>query len=312
MRCAHRRNRFSSRKILIALAVLGCGTLGLVPATRAQTTQPALTATTEPVVQSAAKAGQIVDIAIGESRFLDAAWPVKKVAVADPSVADVDAVSPTRIQIRGKALGMTDLALEGEQGESWHARIAVSADTTRLQNELRKLFPDSDLDVAQVDQVIVVKGRLAHAEDAAQLRELFKQAKLQYLDLTSVAGLQQVQLQVKIAEVSRTAIRMLGVNAFYGGNQWFGGLQLGSSAGPFIPMGVGLPQGVPVSPVPLTAYQTGTNGILNQPAATLFAGFPHSDLQVFVQALEENQYLRILAEPTLVAQRTKSTVPCRR
>jgi pilus assembly protein CpaC len=125
---------------------------------------------------------------------------------------------------------------------------------------------------------------------------------MDYLDLTGVAGLQQVQLQVKVAEVSRTAIRMLGVNAFYGGNRWFGGLQLGSSAGPFIPMNVGLPQGVPVSPIPPGAFQTNSTGVIAQPSTTLFAGFPGSDLQIFLQALAENQYLRVLAEPTLVAR----------
>src|SRR5207248_6992637 len=36
--------------------------------------------------------------------------------------------------------------------------------------------------------------------------------------------------------------------------------------------------------------------------ATLFGGLPNSDLIMFLQALAENQYIRILAEPTLVAR----------
>ena len=36
-------------------------------------------------------------------------------------------------------------------------------------------------------------------------------------------------------------------------------------------------------------------------AVTLFGGFPKAGLEVFIQALAENQYLRILAEPQLVA-----------
>jgi pilus assembly protein CpaC len=294
------------------LAVATCTALGLAPMARGQSTRPinlvrttapsaAKTASSEPILHASPKAGQIVEVTVGESRTLDAAWPVKVVSVADPAIADVDAISPSRIQIRGKALGITELALESETGETWRARLVVSADTTRLQTQLRQLFSNSDLDVAQVDDVIVVKGTLARTEDAAQMRQLLKLAKVDYLDLTRVAGLQQVQLQVKVAEVSRTAIRMLGVNAFYGGNEFFGGVQLGSSAGPFIPMNVGLPSGVPVSGGPLP-FQTNSSGVLAQPSATLFAGFPNSDLQVFLQALEENQYLRIMAEPTLVAR----------
>ena len=36
-------------------------------------------------------------------------------------------------------------------------------------------------------------------------------------------------------------------------------------------------------------------------AVTLFAGFPKANLEVFLQALVENQYVRLLANPTLVA-----------
>src|SRR5439155_23591114 len=49
-------------------------------------------------------------------------------------------------------------------------------------------------------------------------------------------------------------------------------------------------------------FTVGEGGISVPQAATLFAGFPNSDLQVFLQALAENQYLRVLAEPTLVAR----------
>jgi pilus assembly protein CpaC len=306
--------------VVAAAAALALGTLGVIGDAHAQATQPAApppappvivtpppngnsaTAPTtapagDPVLQGATKPASNIDVTVGESRMIDAPWPVKKVAVADPEVADVDATSPTRVQVRGRAIGVTEIALEGDQGQLWRARLAVNADTARLQHQLKTLFPSSSLQVSQVDDVVVVKGVLARTEDAAHMRQLLTLSKVQYLDLTSVAGLQQVQLQVKVAEVSRTAIRMLGVNAFYGGERWFGGVQLGSSAGPFTPMNVGLPQGSPIPGQPATLAPVGV-----PPSATLFAGFPNSDLQVFLQALAENQYLRLLAEPTLVAR----------
>jgi pilus assembly protein CpaC len=304
---------------VVAAAALAFGTLAVMGDAQAQATQPAppppappvivtppansaaapatAPAAGEPVLQAATRPAENIDITVGESRMIDAPWPVKKIAVADPEVADVDASSPTRVQIRGRAIGVTEIALEGDQGQLWRARLAVNADTGRLQAQLRKLFPSSSLDVSQIDDVVVVKGVLARTEDAAQMRQLFELSKLQYLDMTRVAGLQQVQLQVKVAEVSRTAIRMLGVNTFYGGDRWYGGIQLGSSAGPFTQMNVGLPQGSPIPGQPATLTPLGV-----PPSATLFAGFPNSDLQVFLQALAENQYLRLLAEPTLVAR----------
>jgi pilus assembly protein CpaC len=306
----HRSSKLDARHVAAVVAALALGTFGLTGDAAAQATPPAAqpavnsapvasptTAPADPVLQPAAKATQTIDVIVGESRTIDAAWPVKKVSVADPEVADVDAISPTRVQIRGRAIGVTELAMENDQGQTWRARLAVNADTGRLQDQLRKLFANSSLDVSQIDDVVVVKGMLARTEDAAQMRQLLELSKLEYLDLTSVAGLQQVQIQVKVAEVSRTAIRMLGVNTFYGGDRWYGGLQLGSAAGPFTQMNVGLPQGSPIPGAPQTLTPLGV-----PPSATLFAGFPNSDLQVFLQALAENQYLRLLAEPTLVAR----------
>ena len=42
-------------------------------------------------------------------------------------------------------------------------------------------------------------------------------------------------------------------------------------------------------------------------AVTLFAGFPDADLQLFLEALVDNQYLRVLSEPTLVAVSGEAT-----
>ena len=44
----------------------------------------------------------------------------------------------------------------------------------------------------------------------------------------------------------RSLLRLLGINAFYGGEQFFGGVQIGSSSGPFTPMNVGLPTGTAI------------------------------------------------------------------
>lgn len=266
----------------------------------AQATQPASVPSASPVPKDL----QTIDMSVGQSRLIDAPWPVKRVAIGEPAIADVDVTSPRKIQVRGKAVGMTEITLWNEQGETWQARIEVRPDVSRLQSQLRQLFANDTIAVQQIDEVLTVKGQLQRSEEAVQLRQFLTAAKINYFDLTNVAGLQQVQLQVKVAEVSRRAIRMLGVNTFYGGEEWFGGVQLGSEAGPFTPMNVGVPRGQLLP----GAISTGAlqfqalDNIAVPPTATLFAGFPNSDLQFFLQALAENQYLRILAEPTLVAR----------
>jgi pilus assembly protein CpaC len=283
-RSSRKASKVTAIATAAALAVIGA--LGLAQPATAQSTQPTTAPSTEPIVHPLIKQSQTVEVSVGETRTIDAAWPIKKVSVANPDVADVDAVSPTRIQIRGRAIGITELAIESEQGETWRARMAVSADTSRLQEQLRKLFANSSVNVSQVDDVIVVKGVLGRTEDAVQMRQLLDRSKLQYLDMTSVAGLQQVQLQVKVAEVSRTGLRFL--SADYAFTDGLTSLAVNNGAsGTFNPA---LPVGTLSRTLPGGASVFGT-GVSN---GNVF--------EYFIKALTENQYLRLLAEPTLVAR----------
>lgn len=243
---------------------------------------------------------EAIAMTAGQTRILDAPWPVRRVSVNDPAIADVDVPDPRHVQIIAKAPGSTDLVLWSENGQNWRARIDVEADLRRLQGQLQKMFPGAALEVSQFGNIVVLKGVLPLAENVPQLRKFMELSKIQYIDATTVASLQQVQLQVKIAEVSRSAVRALGINAVYSGNDWFGGIQLGSSAAPFVPLNAGIPNGalagtgnVPFQFLSATNVPT---------SATVFAGFPGSDLEFFIQALAENQYLQLLAEPTLVAR----------
>ena len=272
-------------RILTLLAAIACGWAagGSVEPASAQTAPT--TESSKPVLRDDSRSADTIEVNVGASRTLDAAWPVKRVSVGDAEIADVDAVSPTRIQMRGKSVGVTELTLESEQGDIWQARLLVSADTSRLEGQLRKLF-GSTLEVAQLDDVVVVKGTLPSSHDAAQLRQLLKLAKTEYLDLTSVAGLQQVQLQVKIAEVSRTGLRFLSADfAFTDGLT-----SLAHNAGASNTYLPDEPAGTLMRSLPggTTIFGTGVVG--------------DNVFEYFIKALTDNQYLRVLAEPTLVAR----------
>ena len=122
---------------------------------------------------------------------------------------------------------------------------------------------------------------------------------MKFVDNTSLAGVQQVQIQVRVAEVSRTAIKALGVNAFQVGEDAFGATTIGPSAGvPLAPINIGAPAGALANPDIPFAFPSDVGPTS---AITLFGGLTGHNAMAFVQALAENQYLRILAEPTLVA-----------
>ncbi|MGB2796526.1 MAG: type II and III secretion system protein family protein [Phycisphaerae bacterium] len=236
---------------------------------------------------------------VRQSKLIEPPWPVKRVSVTDPEIADVQVLTPRKVLVFGKAVGSTDLILWSEEEDSWQARIDVEVDLSRLKADLNRFFPGSTLELAQSQDVLVLTGVLGQAEQADRLHSFLGALELKYVDMTSVAGVQQVQIQVRVAEVSRTAIRAMGVNAFGTSRHFFGGSTIGSAAGgPLNPVSIGPAAGTIAGPnIPFT-FNTAVNV---SPGVTLFAGFPRADLEVFLQALAENQYLRILAEPNLVA-----------
>ena len=283
--------RFVRGSIGVALAVCAAPMMALgAPATR-----PAAVSATAAVRDESTRT---VSLFVGQTRIIDAPWPVRRVSVNAPGVADVDVTSPRRVQIQGKAPGIAEVLIWSETGETWQARVEVEADARRLEGQLKKLFPGTALEVAQLGNVVAVRGTLARAEQVAQLHRFFELSKIEYVDATNVAGVQQVQLQVKVAEVSRTALRALGINAVYAGKDFFGGIQIGSSSGPLNPVNIGIPKGTGLGGSSPFSFLNDA-GVAS--SATLFGGFPHSDLQVFIEALAENQYLRVMAEPTLVS-----------
>ena len=107
--------------------------------------------------------------------------------------------------------------------------------------------------------------------------------------MTSVAGVQQVQLQVRVAEVSRTAMRALAINAVYSDNSFFGATNFTSSSG------TGLFSELSLTPDYATTSWSASS------AASLLVGIPDMKLDMLFKALAENQYLKLLANPTLVA-----------
>lgn len=98
----------------------------------------------------------------------------------------------------------------------------------------------------------------------------------QVINLLQVPGVQQVMLQVKIAELDRTALREIGADMFYGGTSGSFGTQVSHSAATLFGL----------------APSTGT---------TAFAIFPNAQFDIMLRALRRNSIVSIMAEPNLVA-----------
>jgi len=251
-----------------------------------------------PQVQTA-DSDSAVNCFIGQSVIVTAPWNVERVAITDPDTADVQVLTPKEVLVIGKKIGVTDMILWSENDQLWHARINVVVDLSFVDAELKRVFPDCNLNVMQAQDVAIVSGQIRKADQAATLRSTLEAFNVKFVDRTSLAGVQQVAIKVRVAEVSREAVRSLGVNAVHTGSDFFGGITVGPESGGAInPISIGAPAGSPGNgniPFQFIDDMGVASGI------TLFGGFPGADLELFIQALAENQYLRVLAEPTLIS-----------
>jgi pilus assembly protein CpaC len=173
-------------------------------------------------------------------------------------------------------------------------------DANTIRAGIQGLFPTAVLDVNESGEIVLVRGALRSADQAEQLKEYLEKTKTPYVNMTTLSGVQQVQLQVRVAEVSRAASRAMGVNWFATGHDFFTGQRVGSaSGGPLVPsINIGPFEGQDVTGDLI--FVTPEDGIGASPLVTIFAGFPRANLEFFFQALAENQFMRILANPTLI------------
>lgn len=290
-------------RCLLTLMMIGCVLVQTLPLqgqstfeTQAQDVDtPGEDITMSPSVQS--EELEMIVVGVGQSVVIESPWRAVRVSITQPSIADIQLLTPQQVLVNGNALGTTDLFVWNENDDLWHAKVQVVVDLTYIEGELKLVFPDANLLVRQSQDILVISGQLRRAYDAQHLRDYLDALELKYIDQTSVAGVQQVMLQVRIAEASRKAIRVLGINGFYGGSDFFGAVGIGSDAGGALNATSILPSpgGSPAD----ADFLFGDNSV--SPSVTLLAGIPGADILLFIQALRENQYARLLAEPTLIA-----------
>jgi pilus assembly protein CpaC len=245
------------------------------------------------------EAGKVITIQVGRSVIIKAPWKVTRVSVTDPEVADVQVLTPDQVLLMGKALGSTDVILWSETEQVWQSRVDVDDNLVRVKEDIARFFPDARIELTRTRDVVIIRGMLARAEHAEQLHKLLEAAGYRYVDMTSVAGVHQVKIQVRVAEVSRASIRALGVNILKTGPNFFGASTIGSSTGALQPVNIGPPEDA--SAITSNLPFVFNDEVNVSPLVTLFTGIPGANLELFMQALAENQYIRVLAEPNLVA-----------
>lgn len=254
----------------------------------------------QPRVVSQSEATSQMKLQVGETRLLQISEKVIRIAVADPNVADVQVVTEDQVLITAKAVGVTNLTMWNAANKPLVVSVAISRNLDQLRGQLEKLFPDEKIVVGSVGDLVILSGTVGDVRVPTRAAELASLYSEKVANQIEVSGDQQVELEVRFAEVSRTGLRKLGMNYLWQDNARG---YVGGAASPSTTTGQyltgnnnlhvpGTGSGPPFVPAPSSSQA------FNLFFATGLSKFPFSAV---LSILSEEGLAKILAEPTLVA-----------
>lgn len=278
------------RNVMIAVGLVI--SLAGVPAIHAQETAPA---------GSQLREVQKLELTAGKSMVLDLPVAIKRASLANPDVADTVVLSPTQIYLTGKTMGVTNLTLWNESGKMMGMYdVIIAPDLTRLKENLHKAMPDEkNILVMSSHDSITLSGTATSATSlsrAMSIAEAYVPKKEKVINSMQVGGVQQVMLEVRVAEMNREMIRRLGINATAMTPQGFGMTALNQLT---TMLGGNSFSGV-------TGGLLSNTLNLSQQATTAVNGafqFQTGNItwSGFVDALHQENIIKVLAKPTLMA-----------
>jgi pilus assembly protein CpaC len=248
--------------------------------------QPALAQVS---LASGVDAGEL-DVPVNKSQVLRVDRPYSKALVGNPDIADIVPISSTSVYVLGKKTGTTSLTLYDRSNRLIAVvDVVVGPDVTTLKRQLSDMLPGSPIAARMSNDSVVLEGVVPNAvvaDRAVQIAETYAPGKV--VNLLSLGSAQQVMLEVRFAEVKRSALSQIGVN-------W----DIMSDAGKL--------SGVSGGGASLTPDANGI-GVLRHGSiinsfgiiSRAFRAFGEN-FNVTLDALERKGVVTTLAEPTLIA-----------
>ena len=195
--------RYKSR-LSAACAALAIG-LGTVAA-------PA-TAVAQPVSASPA---ETLNLSQGAGTLVRLSSPMTDVFVANDQIADVQVRSATQLYVFGKGSGETTVYATGKGGRVvYAANVRVGTNIGSVDEMLRLAMPEASVNATPMNNLVLLTGTVAAPEDveeAQRLVQAYVGEGTQVVSRLRTAVPLQVNLKVRIAEVSRSLIKEVGIN----------------------------------------------------------------------------------------------------
>ncbi len=157
-------------------------------------------------------------ITAGRSMVLSTDFNIERIAVTNPEVADAQVVEPRELLIDGRAPGTISLILWGP-GIRRQYDLVIETPITTLEQHLHALFPGEDIRVNYSDEAIILSGQTSSTATMLRVAEIAQasSAESEIINMLQVPGgsvSQQVMLQVRFAEINRSALFEAGFSFF--------------------------------------------------------------------------------------------------
>jgi pilus assembly protein CpaC len=157
-----------------------------------------------------------IELAKGKSAIIELPGDVRDLLVTNPAVADAVLRDKRRIYVVGLTEGTTDAAFFDAYGRRIVSlNIRVTQPVDQLADTLSRVLPDAQLRVQPIRDSVVLTGTARTASDAeaaSRIAARFVGGEDKVLNMISVAGKDQVMLQVRIVEVQRNIVKQLGMD----------------------------------------------------------------------------------------------------
>lgn len=227
---------------------------------------------------------------------------ITRISIADPELVHVDLITPTQIlMVAGKRTGTTNLIIwyGDEQAEVYDVNVYIPGSLTeRIKQQLSLLVPGARIRVLRGKDGVILDGEVNDQETLQRILSLVESYVPSYSNLIRVRGSQQVQLEVKIAEISRSGLKQMGLAYLRSGSTGTTGLFSGGQA-----FGQALTESGERQASDAVIAELRSQALINSPFGSAFQIFLHaiddSSLAI-LSALNGQGLAKILASPTLV------------
>jgi pilus assembly protein CpaC len=157
-----------------------------------------------------------VSLSQGRGQLITLTEAISDVMVSNPAVADVQVRSPKQIYIYAKAKGESTIFATTSAGRVvYSTNVRVASNLNSVSEVLAAAMPEANIQATTMNGLILLTGTVASPEDTAEAERLVKAfvgEDMQVVSRLRTATPLQVNLQVKIAEVSRDVIKKIGIN----------------------------------------------------------------------------------------------------